>query len=291
MVFVFPGQGSQRQGMGRELFDRVPEYLAIESQVDDLLGYSLRRLCLQGPKAQLNHTRYTQPCLYTVNALYYFDALSQNKQPHFAAGHSLGEYNALLCAGVFDFFTGLKLVHKRADLMAQATQGAMAAIIALDAAQISRVLTSEGFDSIDIANYNSPSQIVISGTTTQIEAALVPLKKAGASKVVRLPVSGAFHSKMMKSAASNFGRYAAQFEFNSPTIPVIANVTGTPYPQNQPQETLVSLLTRQLYSPVKWHDSIRYLVEEGQNEFEEIGPGQGLTRLINQTRLQHLLLC
>src|SRR5947209_5522982 len=144
IAFLFPGQGSQRRGMGQGLFDEVREYATVENEVDAILGYSLRKLCLENPDDRLKETQFTQPSLYVVNALHYYKALSQGTRPDYLAGHSLGEYNALLAAGVFDFLTGLRLVKKRGELMSQAKNGAMAAVIGLGVSIISKVIKENG---------------------------------------------------------------------------------------------------------------------------------------------------
>ncbi len=179
LVFVFPGQGSQKKGMGQDLFDSVPEFAAAERQIDEILGYSVRELCLQDPDGRLSDTRYTQPCLFVVNALHGFKALAERGRPAFLAGHSLGEYNALLAAGAFDLVTGVRLVQKRAELMGQAKNGAMAAVIGLDPGKIARVLEENGLDGVDVANYNSPVQTVISGPAPDIQRAKPLFEQAG----------------------------------------------------------------------------------------------------------------
>src|SRR5215813_12756255 len=158
--FVFPGQGSQKRGMGQGLFDEVSEYTAVEKEVDSIVGYSMRRLCLEDPDNRLRETQFTQPCLYVVNALHYYKAITQGIRPAYVAGHSLGEYNALLAAGAFHFLTGLRLVKKRGELMSQARDGGMGAVIGLNADAITRLIKENGLARIDVANFNSPSQIV-----------------------------------------------------------------------------------------------------------------------------------
>src|SRR5579864_6190948 len=160
IALLFPGQGSQRRGMGQSLFAEVREYAAVEKDVDALLGYSLRKLCLEDSENRLNKTQFTQPSLYVVNALYYYKAVSQGTRPAYLAGHSLGEYNALLAAGVFDFLTGLRLVKKRGELMSQARDGGMAAVIGLSASTVTRLIKENGLASLDVANFNAPAQIV-----------------------------------------------------------------------------------------------------------------------------------
>jgi malonyl CoA-acyl carrier protein transacylase len=171
IAFVFPGQGSQKKGMGQGLFDEVREYVSVEKEIDAIVGYSMRKLCLEDTEGRLKETQYTQPALYVVNALHYYQAIGQGIRPVFAAGHSLGEYNALLSAGVYDFLTGLRLVKKRGELMSQAKNGGMGAVIGLGAAAIEKVLKDNGLTSIDVANFNSPSQIVVSGPNDDIKRA------------------------------------------------------------------------------------------------------------------------
>src|SRR5258708_4248747 len=167
IAFVFPGQGSQKRGMGQGLFDEVREYVTVEQHVDSILGYSMRKLCLEDPDNRLKETQFTQPSLYVVNALHYYKAVSQGTRPAYLAGHSLGEYNALLAAGVFDFLTGLRLVKKRGELMSQARNGAMGAVIGLGVTMIAKVIREQGLTSLDIANFNSPLQTAVSGPSEE----------------------------------------------------------------------------------------------------------------------------
>src|SRR5436305_5494221 len=165
-VFLFPGQGSQRIGMGNTLFD---EFKAITARADEILGYSIKELCLQDPHQQLGQTQFTQPALYVVNALSYLKKMKEAGQaPAYVSGHSLGEYNALFAAGAFDFETGLQLVKKRGELMSQATGGGMAAVIGFTLEQVDQILKEYGLTSIDIANYNTPTQIVLAGLKADI---------------------------------------------------------------------------------------------------------------------------
>jgi malonyl CoA-acyl carrier protein transacylase len=279
-VFVFPGQGSQKRGMGEGLFDSVPEFREVEPEVDKLLGYSLRKLCLEDAENKLDETQYTQPALYVVNALHYFKAVADGSKPDAVAGHSLGEYDALLAAGAYDLATGLRLVQKRGELMSQAHGGGMAAVIGLTAEQIADTLKQNGVDSIDVANFNSPIQTVISGPIEDIQRAKPMFEQA--RLYVPLQVSAAFHSRYMAEAAEAFDAFLAGFTFAAPRIPVIANVTAEPYPATDPGTTIRSLLVRQITQSVQWTQSIRYLIGKGATSFQEMGPGNVLTKLIQQ---------
>ncbi|XKK25075.1 ACP S-malonyltransferase [Bacillus sp. CB62A.1] len=273
-AFVFPGQGSQHIGMGAFLFDK---YQKITEKADDILGYSIKTLCLEDPRQQLNKTQYTQPALYVVNALHYLNEIEESgKQPDFVAGHSLGEYNALFAAGAFNFETGLKLVQKRGELMSKARDGGMAAIIGLDSEKIESILMMSNLNSIQIANYNSPSQIVISGLKKEILMAEKLFKGSSAKMYIPLKVSGAFHSNLMNEAKKVFETYLDNFEFNDLNIPVIANIDARPYKLNKIKENLSNQITHS----VSWTDSIRYLMNMDSIEIQEIGPGNVLTKLV-----------
>lgn len=278
---MFPGQGSQSRGMGGALFGEVPQYAGWEPEVDAILGYSMRKLCLEDPENVLGKTQYTQPALYVVNALHYLKEMSGRQRPKYLAGHSVGEYNALFAAGAFDFLTGLKLVHKRGELMSQAHNGGMGAVVGLTVEQIQAVLRENALDALDIANYNAPTQTVVSGPLEEIKRAGPLMEQAGAKLFVPLPVSAAFHSRYMKDAAADFDAFLAGFRFEPLAGQVLSNVTGMLYPAGDPG-AVRSLLVRQIASPVLWAPGVRYLVARGASSFKEIGPGNVLTRLVQQ---------
>lgn len=272
-VYVFPGQGSQIKGMGRELFDEFPE---ITQKADQILGYSIKTLCLEDPNRELAKTQFTQPALYTVNALTYLKKIQNDcSMPVYMAGHSLGEYNALFAAGVFNFEDGLRLVKKRGELMSLAPSGSMAAVIGCDIDTIKLVLAENSLDSIDIANLNLPTQVVLAGPTDDIYKAKIFFEKVKAT-YIPLNVSAPFHSRYMKSIMEEFSLFLQKFDFNPLKIPVIANINAEPYVQTQ----IASNLTLHLCSPVKWFDSIRYLIGKGHFNYEEVGPGNVLSKLI-----------
>lgn len=277
-TFLFPGQGSQRKGMGAELFNKFGYLL---KKADDILGYSLEDLCLENPEGKLNQTQFTQPALYTVNAFTYFEQIEEGDKPDFVAGHSLGEYNALLAAGVFDFETGLRLVQKRGELMSQASGGGMAAVLGVDKAYILKTLKKNNLNKIDLANINAPDQIVLSGLKTDIEKAGEVFNELEV-RFIPLNVSAAFHSRYMFDARNQFQIFLDSFEFKPPQIPVISNVTGEPYLDSEIKNNLIN----QIDQSVRWTDSMTYLLnlEKGDMEFKEVGPGEVLTGLVRKIR-------
>ena len=272
-TYLFPGQGSQRRGMGENLFDEFPDQTKI---ADKILGYSVKELCLYDPDHKLNQTKYTQPALYVVNALSYQKRIKdEGGQPDFLAGHSLGEYNALQAAGVITFEDGLKLVKRRGELMSQARNGGMAAILNCSEKQTREILKEANLTTIDIGNLNSASQIVISGLIDDVNRAQPYFEKADAM-FIPLNTSGAFHSRYMKETEKEYEKIVRETKFSKPNIEVIANVTAKPYTLEEVPQNLIS----QLSNCVRWSDSIMYLLAQGDMEFEELGVGDVLTKLI-----------
>ena len=275
---MFPGQGSQKKGMGEGLFEK---YADLTAKADDILGYSIKALCLEDADENLMQTQYTQPALYTVSALTYLEKLEETgEKPTYVAGHSLGEYNALFAAGAFDFETGLKLVKRRGELMAQAGAGGMAAVIRLDEEAIARVLKDNNLTGIDVANFNSPDQIVISGPKEDIEKAQPFFEEAGAMKYAIIKVRSAFHSRYMKEARDAFAQFLADFQFNDLQIKTLSNVTARPYKSGQ----IKDLLADQINHSVNWTECVRYLLGKGEETFTEIGPGRVLTGLFRKIK-------
>ena len=275
IAVIFPGQGSQTRGMGKDLFDKYPDWIEMANAI---LGYSVVDLCMK-EEEKLGQTLYTQPALYIVNALSYRDFIDHGGQDpaNIFMGHSLGEYNALLAAGAYDFQTGLVFAKKRAELMAEVRDGGMAAVIGLEARVLEKIL-AEQFPDIDIANYNSPGQYVISGKLKDIHAVDNVLKKSGAKRVIRLNVSGAFHSRYMKDVKKMFARFLEDKDFNPLEKKVIANVTADEYQNTKIKMTLAS----QIASPVRWIESVHKAQELGVKKFEEVGPGKVLSGLIKR---------
>jgi trans-AT polyketide synthase/acyltransferase/oxidoreductase domain-containing protein len=272
LTYLFPGQGSQAAGMGRELFARYPDLV---ERANEVLGYRIEDLCA-GKDERLGQTQFTQPALYVVSALQYAERLNEtNRRPDFVAGHSLGEYAALFAAEVFDFETGLRLVNKRGELMARAAGGGMAAVIGVDRAKVEALLRKSGSATLDIANLNSPLQIVISGLRADIDRAKPLFEGAGALYSV-LNVSGAFHSRYMEEARREFAQFLDGFELFEPRIPVIANVDAQPYAPGG----IKSGLARQIVGTVRWSESMLYLMDRGVDEFVEVGPGAVLTGML-----------
>ena len=273
ITYMFPGQGSQIKGMGKNLFSKFPN---LTQKADSILGYSIEDLCLNDPQKELNQTQFTQPALYVVNALSYRSKIQQTgKKPDFVVGHSLGEYNALEASGGITFEDGLKLVQRRGMLMSQAPLGSMAAVIGATGEQVEKLLKKYGFDTIDVASFNSPEQVVISALKEDIVKASHIFQEAGTQYVI-LNTSGAFHSRYMESSKVQFEKFLKGFSFSELQIPVISNVTAQPYVQSEIAENLAKQITHS----IKWNESIRYLLAQGDVEFEEMGVGTVLTKLI-----------
>lgn len=287
-ALIFPGQGAQFVGMGRALIDAFPEARRVFEEADSVLGFSLSKVCLDGPEEELRATHNTQPAIF-VHSIATLEAARARTglASEGAAGHSLGEYSAYVAAGSLRFADALRLVRRRGELMFQAGRerpGTMAAILGLDAKAIQAAL--EAVSGIVVpANLNSPGQIVISGEIDAVRAAMDRCKEAGAKRVIPLEVSGAFHSPLMESAARGLSEALASIPIEAARIPVYANASATPVVE---PESIRQSLVRQLLSPVRWEESVRAMRADGFERFVELGPGKvlsGLVRSIDRAAL------
>ncbi|MBP5972337.1 ACP S-malonyltransferase [Brasilonema sp. CT11] len=271
-AWVFPGQGSQSQGMGIDLLD-VPSAQEKFAQAENILGWSVIEICQNNPD-KLAYTLYTQPCLYVVESIL-ADVIRQKEKPNLVAGHSLGEYVALYMAGVFEWSDGLRLVKRRAELMETTAGGMMAALMNFDREQLEKVIAET--PEVVIANDNSPGQVVISGTPAGVEAVMSQVK---AKRAKPLNVSGAFHSPLMAPAAAEFQNILESVEFYQAFVPVLSNVEPVP---TVDASVLKKRLIQQMTGGVRWREISLALPENGIERVVEIGPGNVLTGLIKRT--------
>ena len=287
LAFVFPGQGSQKIGMLAELADQYPSVKETFDQASDALGYNMWDLIQQGEQEEINLTERTQPILLASSvAIWRLWNEHKGAQPSQMAGHSLGEWSALVCSGVVDFADGLKIVRARGQYMQQAVpvgEGAMAAIIGLDdQAILDACKNSQSQGVVDAVNFNAPGQVVIAGSSAAVEAAMDLCKEAGAKRALPLPVSAPFHTSLMKPAADNLADLVNSVSFSAPQVPVIHNVHART--ESDP-EVIKALMLEQIYSPVKWVDCVKQLKNNGATTLVECGPGKvlsGLTKRIDR---------
>jgi [acyl-carrier-protein] S-malonyltransferase len=282
IAFVFPGQGSQYVGMGKDLYDQSPSSRAMFEEADAILGFSLSKICFEGPEDELRQTRNTQPAIF-LHSLVVAQSIT-TPQPAMVAGHSLGEYSALVVAGAIQFADALKLVRLRGELMQHAgevNKGTMAAVVGLEPDAIEAVCAEASQAGIvQPANFNSPGQIVISGSVDGVRKAMELAKARGAKLVKELVVSGAFHSPLMESARDGLKKALALTAIVDARIPVYANVTAEPETK---ADAIRDLLFRQVTSPVRWEQSVHSMVRDGGTHFYELGPGKVLQGLMKRT--------
>ncbi|MBA3688984.1 MAG: ACP S-malonyltransferase [Chloroflexi bacterium] len=287
VALLFSPQGSQSVGMGRELAAISPAASAVFRQADEALGWSVSSLAWDGPEEELNHTRQTQPCLVTTSIACLraleeeLDGMGETLAPAFVAGHSVGEYAALVAAGALSVADAVRLVARRGELMANArVSGGMVAVIGLDRDAVAVVVSSLGLGSdLVVANDNAPGQVVISSMPDALAAAATPLRAAGARRSIPLNVSGPFHSPHMVAIGAELARALATAEWHDAEPPVVSNVTAGPV---RDAAEIRDLLGRQVYSPVEWARSVRRMVADGVDTFVECGPGNALAGMVRR---------
>ncbi len=280
VAYLFSGQGSQYVGMGKDLYENFPESRAIFDRAQRLLGFDLKQTCFEGPEEQLKITKISQPAIVTVSIAAFEVFKAKNKvTPGFMAGLSLGEYSSLIASGSLTFEDGIRLIKKRGELMDEAARenpGKMAAVLELSADKVKEICASSG---AEIANLNSPGQIVITGKSEAIDKAVDLCVAAGAKRVIPLEVSGAFHSSLMAQAAQGLKGELDKTNISVPSVPVISNYTALP--QDKPEQIRENLI-QQVRSSVRWEDSMRFILGKGITQFYEFGPGKVLKGLMRR---------
>ena len=285
--WLFPGQASQQVGMGLDLKENSEKAKEYFERSNEIMQCDIQSIIFDGPEEKLKKTEYTQPAIYIVSVIIGYLLIDKGLKPDALAGHSLGEYSAVTIGGAFDFSTGLKLVKVRSEGMAEAGKkgkGTMAAILGLDDSTVEQVCSSyDGKGTVVAANFNSPGQVVISGSPDAIQWAMTTSKKAGARMAVELKVSGAFHSPLMAPARENLAEVINSLEISDSTYPVYTNVDAKPVTKNK---EIKDSLIRQLESPVQWTKIIMAMKNNGMESFFEVGPGkvlQGLNKRIDRS--------
>lgn len=280
--FVFPGQGSQYVGMGKEIFENFPEAKEVFEEASNALGYDVAQVAFNGPAEELNKTFRTQPCILTVSTALQRVLVMKGINPSVVAGHSLGEYSALVAAGVLSFRDAVQLTEKRGQFMQEAVpegKGLMAAILGLLRSRVDEICLSLQSGYASPANYNCPGQIVIAGEKEAVEEAIKLAKDAGATRAIPLAVSVPSHCTLMADASKRLGQLLEEIEFRNPMIPLVNNADAM-FLNNV--ESIKGSLVRQLSSPLLWEDSIRVISDSGVETFVEVGPGRVLSGLIKR---------
>ncbi|MDE7159868.1 MAG: ACP S-malonyltransferase [Muribaculaceae bacterium] len=280
-AYVFPGQGAQFTGMGKDLYDNNPQAREMMEKANEILGFRITDLMFEGTEEDLKQTKVTQPAIF-LHSVVLAKSLGDDFKPDMVAGHSLGEFSALVAAGALSFEEGLKLVSARAHAMqkaCEATPSTMAAVLALPDEKVEEICSTIEGEVVAPANYNCPGQVVISGSVAGIDAACAKMLEAGAKRAMKLKVGGAFHSPLMQPAQEELAEAIAAAKFRIPVCPVYQNVDGKPH--TDPEEIKANLIA-QLTAPVRWTHGVEAMVADGADEFIELGPGNVLQGLVKK---------